>query len=104
MTTKRANNGNFGKSTTHEERYFHIRDKDGCLEGTVFMRQEDNGKWYGSVAIRDKRDQPVHRIGRQVARRKYFNGKRCPCVTPSYDEAEALFDDIYNFHLSQRGK
>lgn len=96
------------KSTTHEERYYHIRNHANLLEGTVFLRKEvdeshPDGKWYGSVAIRDERDSPNKRIGRQVARRKYFNGKRVAVNTASYDEAEALFDDIFAEHAHNRG-
>lgn len=91
------------KSITAEERYYHIRNHANLLEGTVFLRKEKDDKWYGSVAIRDNRDSPNKRIGRQVARRKYFNGKRVAVNTASYDEAEALFDDIFAEHAHNRG-
>lgn len=82
------------RSTTHEEKFVHIAlyDANGvvCLPGTkhkcshktVFARKEVSGPgiieaWYASVAYCDARDQFSREVGRKVARRKYFSGKRC---------------------------
>lgn len=91
------------KSTTHEERFFHIRDEHFGAVGTVFARKEDDGKWYGSVAIRDWRDAFNRRTGRVVARRKYFNGKRKELgEVINYDLAENFFVEMEHQHFNRR--
>lgn len=68
------------KSTTHEERFMHFKlGEHGLLPEhplashvTVFLRREDGGSWYLSFALCSKKDQFSRRIGRQVARRRYF--------------------------------
>ena len=62
------------KSTTHKETYCHLRLKNHPeLQAiTVFMRQENDGIWYCTPALCVKHDQFDRRIGRQVARRRYF--------------------------------
>ena len=94
-----VNNGAPFKSTTHEERYYHIDN-----EGTVFFRKENDGKWYASIALCDARDQFVRRIGRCVARRKYFAQphKRFSVDEVSYEVADNLFGDAYVKHLRGR--
>lgn len=75
------------KSTTHEELFFHVENR-----GTVFFRKEGD-KWYRSCALRDVRDQFCRKTGRNVARRKYFQGKRKERVSnerPSYDDAKRV--------------
>lgn len=69
------------KSTTHEEMYFHIKEQsflDGRLvqAATVFARKEDNGYWYCSVARCSLGDQFSRTVGRNVARRRYFQTGR----------------------------
>lgn len=59
------------KSTTHEERFYHLRDAEGRPYSTVFVRKED-GVWYGNVAICNPRDQFSRRRGRTLSRRRYF--------------------------------
>lgn len=76
------------KSTTHEELFFHVEN-----DGTVFFRKENDGKWYGSIAMRSKRDQFCRKVGRCVARRKYFQGKRFEYTRsdkPAYYTAAAM--------------
>ena len=59
------------KSTTHEELFFHIENK-----GTVFFRKEDSpidgAYWAGVAALCNPKDQFNRAIGRNVARRRYF--------------------------------
>ena len=96
------------KSTTHEERFVHVKDlpiesKYGAA--TVFARKEPNscivipGKlidgWYASVAFCWKTDQFSREQGRQNARRLYFrtNAKLKPYYVGedfNYEIAEAL--------------
>jgi hypothetical protein len=77
------------KSTTHEERFFHILPGvDPLLDAfftspncrfsgaTAFVRREDDGNWYFTAALCSKLDQYCRRIGRQVARRRYFQEAR----------------------------
>lgn len=92
------------KSTTHEERYYHIKD-DIEIEGkrfikgykacTVFMRKEADG-WYVSIARCSEYDNFYKRRGRSIDHRKYFQGKRFKLeedVLPNYDTASALYMD-----------
>jgi hypothetical protein len=75
------------KSTTHEERYFHVRDYNGFgNDATVFMRQTD-AKWEASVAFCHPKDNFSRKVGRNVARRKFFAGKRYDVSGPTRDEA-----------------
>lgn len=66
------------KSTTHEERYIHIRNLWSSFkysDATIFARKENDGNWYMSVALCWKQDQFDRAIGRQNARRHYFAEK-----------------------------
>jgi hypothetical protein len=94
-----VNNGAPFKSTTHEERYYHIGN-----DGTVFFRRESDGKWYASIALCDARDQFVRRVGRCVARRKYFAQphKRFAVNEVSYEVADKLWCESYRLHLQSR--
>ena len=86
-----VNRGHPHKSTTHEEQYFHIGQ-----EGTVFFRKE-HGLWAGSVAYRDPRDQFNKRIGRNLARRKWFgNG---PHVLGDNSEKVVYEDAVEVFNI-----
>lgn len=90
------------KSTTHEERFYHIRSPfNGHIIGTVFFRKESDGKLGASVAIRSSLDPVNKRIGRQVARRKYFQGKRIPAEVMSYEAAYNLYEHVLD-HSSNR--
>ena len=62
------------KSTTHEERFLHIKTPDSPkFEAvTVFMRKEDDGNWYSTPALCVKGDEFNRRIGRNISRRRYF--------------------------------
>lgn len=84
------NNGAPNKSTTHEERYYHIDN-----EATVFFREE-NGTWYASVSLCHWRDNFSRAVGRKVARRKYFTKPEEKVVVdgvPSYEVASELAAD-----------
>jgi len=74
------------KSTTHEEKFIHIQDFTEAAKtagasdymhntrykgATVFARKE-MGVWHATVALCSKSDPFNRRIGRQVARRRYF--------------------------------
>lgn len=80
---------NSHKSTTHQERFYHFDlwtddNKDlakGChfsprffyTNVTVFARRHNQtGEWHMAVALCSRDDQFSRRIGRQVARRRYF--------------------------------
>ncbi len=68
------------KSTTHREKYFHlvIKDHPRYSHATVFAREEDEGSggWRFSVALCSVKDQFSRKVGRSVARRKYFQENR----------------------------
>lgn len=84
------------KSTTHEERYFHLRDYNGFgANATVFMRQEIGGQWYGSAAFCHVNDNFCRKVGRSVARRKYFGyGNRYPVEGPTSEEAMKVLENV----------
>lgn len=105
-------------STKADEYYFHIRayhteeKLSGPTQvlstrggGTVFMRKEKDGEFYAGVALCHENDSFCKRIGRNVARRKYFNNRqRIPACMgfhimfsagqkyPSYEDAKAVYD------------
>ncbi len=63
------------KSTTHEEKFFHFQTPDSKILKaiTVFARKEDDGRWYAAGAFCVKGDEFNRKIGRTVARRRYFS-------------------------------
>ena len=87
------------KSTTHEELFFHIENK-----GTVFFRKEESGYWGGVAALCNPKDQFNRAIGRNVARRRYFqcmNGFDSPEVfavdKPTYADALTVYESEREF-------
>lgn len=91
-----TNNSHPTRSTDREadERFFHLPGSDIPLgengrvvnRVTAFSRVKD-GVTYVAFAECDSRDQFCRRTGRNVARRKWFAGKRYPTsAKPSYDE------------------
>jgi hypothetical protein len=92
------------RSTTHIEIYRHSQDSIEILEtwlparhhdsdingATAFYRMEDDGKWYVSIALCCMKDQFCRKTGRQVARRKYFQGKKFPCSPPIQNSMAVL--------------
>lgn len=91
-----VNRGHPHKSTTHEEQYFHIGQ-----EGTVFFRKE-HGIWAGSVAYCDPRNQFCKRVGRDLARRKWFgNG---PHVLGDNSEKVTYEDAVEVFNILKPNK
>ena len=72
------------KSTTHEELFFHIENK-----GTVFFRKEAAG-WGGTAALCSPKDQFNRAVGRNVARRRYFQHVD---ASPTYGEGVEWFDE-----------
>lgn len=84
------------RSTTADERYYHFRFENQPQTGvakkirslsavTAFARQDKEGNWFVSYAECDSRDQFCRRTGRNVARRKWFAGKRSSISEPSFD-------------------
>jgi hypothetical protein len=70
-------------SDTHKERYYHVPLLPASIQfrkpmkmATVFARLEDDGTWHAAVGFCSMRDQFSRRIGRQNARRQYFQGRR----------------------------
>lgn len=79
----------FVKSTNFDanERFIHLRNVNMAYENgrvvkdvTAFVRVV-NGKDFVSFAECDDRDQFCKAAGRNVARRKFFQGKRQPLIT-----------------------
>jgi hypothetical protein len=68
--------------TSKREMYYHLtkpfKDTQGRVfnGATVFFRQEDEHNWYGTVALCSKDDQFSRKVGRNVARRRYFTIKQ----------------------------
>lgn len=70
------------KSTTHRERFVHLRAVDTEIvwphglrkiqARTVFLREESPGVWNFSYADCSNKDPFNRKVGRQVARRRYF--------------------------------
>lgn len=93
------------KSTTHDERYYHIKDAieiedrryiKGYKACTVFMRKEQDG-WYVSIARCSEYGNFCKRQGRSIAHRKYFQGKCFKLsddAVPNYDTASAVYMDV----------
>jgi hypothetical protein len=67
------------RSTTHLERFVHIRPEHGLNDkyasATIFARQEQDGKWYAARALCWNIDQFNKETGRKNARRHYFEHK-----------------------------
>lgn len=97
------------KSTTHEELFFQIKEpfvNNGreYSRATVFFRNEGSVAsplWFGSVAKCSANDQFCKKVGRSLARRRYFNSieKDANAVfgplheKPTYDNALALYHE-----------
>ena len=89
------------RSTKADERYYHhkyqvqpvtgVKDKRSLSAVTAFARQDKDGIWYVAHAECDSRDQFCRRVGRNVARRKWFNGKRVPLEEINYESALAEY-------------
>lgn len=97
------------KSTTHHERFYHF-NTPGEPRGTVFMRREFSIKecaewfgterpvealgsdtWYGTAAVCSDNDVFNKRLGRTIARRRFFvNPHQCFECEPSYEGAKRL--------------
>lgn len=84
------------KSTKVAEKYFHLKLPDGkgflpsnservVQAVTGFARQMPDGSWMASFAECDSRDQFCRSTGRNVARRKWFHGKRIAVADSSYE-------------------
>lgn len=94
------------KSTTHKEKFFHFTDipNTDYRAFTVFCREE-HGRWESSVAICSIDDQFQRRIGRQVARRRFFEE---PTIRlnhdgePGYDEIRQAITDAYTIPPEER--
>jgi hypothetical protein len=83
------------KSDTHQERYVHleIKNHDRVHHATVYAREYAAGVWGASVAFCAHGDQFIRRVGRSVARRKYFEAEgkhRWHLGSFSYDRAVNL--------------
>ena len=81
------------KSTTHKERIFHIPvEHERWKYVTVFCREESPGLWYYQRALCDKRDQFCRKIGRTLARRRYFLH-----MLPLYVKHPPKWEDVVPF-------
>lgn len=76
MTEEKGRSHPF-KSTNHEEAYIHYKlgESSRWSHVTLFLRKEDDGIWYGKAAMCVRGDQFSRKVGRQVARRKYFDDR-----------------------------
>jgi hypothetical protein len=113
QTAENANQKHPWKSTTHEERFYHFQgNKDTGQKFkamTVFARKEtimDEPVWYMSVAFCVAGDQFEKRIGRQIARRKYFMGPQHRYVLGSeitFEGVKAGLYDVLRAHMWPAG-
>lgn len=81
------------KSTTHEERFVHFPEMEDHIPGygenypkaaSAFCREESPGQWFVAFSFCVWEDQFSRKIGRQVARRRYFEKTREP-IGPKFD-------------------
>lgn len=97
------------KSDTHEERYAHVKIEGNhkVSHATVFARKEfgGDGAFQFSVALCAHGDQFSRAIGRQTARRKYFNHK-IEAVAPkfTFDVAQKIATQTAAIHAYMGGK
>ena len=97
------------KSTTHEERFTHIREglqSDKYGAATVFTRKEADGLWYAAVALCHKADQFDRSRGRKNARRNYFKNtygavRVLSCIGGKWDFYFVLQYAIYRAYASE---
>lgn len=112
-----ANNGAPHKSTTTLEQYFHYRverDKEAeeagseaeytprqrfIVAATAFARIDKDNNWYVAIAECDHRDQFDRRVGRNIARRKWFNGKR-ELVGIEAGQTRPTYEQVFKDYLS----
>jgi hypothetical protein len=109
------------RSDTHEEMYIHItpgviREEYGeriadvlpWNGATFFFRKEgkeqfrpDGGVWKWSLAFCSPEDQFDRRIGRNVARRRYFNYhyETFGPNKPKFDDAIKMFEDLARLRM-----
>lgn len=102
----------FVKSPVREahERVLHLRDVNMQYDNgrtvknvTAFVRRID-GVDYVSFAENDERDQFSRRVGRTVARRKWFQNKRVPLKKITLADGQAtkdarLYDAVYATYM-----
>lgn len=85
------------KSTTHREKFFHLHDDSAYPFNavTIFARQEADKDWFYSYALCSPSDNFNRAIGRNIARRKYFQ------KDPTYiGESEPTGDDLQAYAIS----
>lgn len=84
------------KSTTTEERYFHIRPKDSMHgnAGTVYFRQVGD-IWHAAASRLSIGDTFSRKIGRTMAKRHYAKGDVVPIGTeePTFDDALFMINE-----------
>lgn len=93
------------KSTTTEERYFHIRpaqDPSGN-GGTVFCRKQEDGSWLGAASHISLNDTFCRKTGRSVSKRHFFARNNAQTIGlpkakkgPTYEDAYLLFSSTRN--------
>jgi len=79
------------KSTTHEERYAHFTEHNCNINfghrfcgATVFARKEEKrNTWFMAIAFCSRKDKFCRKVGRQVARRRYFLYKQQQSIVSS---------------------
>jgi hypothetical protein len=110
------------KSTTHEERFFHFRYNPMYFRhvyaglvpqgGTVFLRKDNDGAWYGALSLCSVSDQFCRAAGRQSARRKYFLYPKArerytgESLTPAdlFEWAKCIYEDNTMDYVMRRYK
>jgi hypothetical protein len=63
------------KSDTHDERYFHVKIPNGRYAGCTFFFRKEGGLWLYAIAMCSNVDQFQKRVGRNIARRRYFTDR-----------------------------
>jgi len=79
-----------------EQHYYYLRDDANRPLVTVCLSTDINGRHYRGVAICSPKDNPVKRVGRQIAQGRVFRAMhRNQAGDPVYrDEAYQVLQDV----------
>lgn len=90
------------KSDTHKERYYHFSLDDALGQishATVFIREDKvstvllDKPWGATLSLCSTHDQFCRKIGRQVARRRFFRGDKVNISGDKYEDAKEFLQN-----------
>lgn len=88
------------RSDTHQELFATIK-VDGQLSShaSIFLREEEPGRWFYQVAFCSKKDQFSRDHGRKLARRRYFQERNSPygslLAAPEFRPMKFAIDTVH---------